>query len=94
MFFDAEVFKTFVKDCRAWGINCPVVPGLMCINAYPGFKKMTKFCKSRVPKDLEEKMDSMKDDVDAVKKFGVEYGAEVCRSLLDSGVKILQYEKY
>ena len=53
------------------------MPGLMCINAYPGFKKMTKFCKTRVPKPLEEKMDSMKDDPDAVKKFGVEFGAEV-----------------
>ena len=91
MFFDAEVFKTFVKDCRTWGINCPVVPGLMCINAYPGFKKMTKFCKTRVPKALEEKMESMKDDADAIKKFGVEYGAEVCRTLLDSGVKILHF---
>ncbi|KAL7449670.1 hypothetical protein ACHAWC_001717, partial [Mediolabrus comicus] len=91
MFFDAEVFKTFVNDCRKWGINCPVVPGLMCINAYPGFKKMTKFCKTRVPKALEEKMESMKDDADAVKKFGVEYGVEVCRSLLDSGVKILHF---
>ncbi|KAL7498628.1 hypothetical protein ACHAWT_006485 [Skeletonema menzelii] len=91
MFFDAEVFKTFVEDCRKWGINCPVVPGLMCINAYPGFKKMTKFCKTRVPKALEEKMESMKDDADAIKKFGVEYGAEVCRTLLDSGVKILHF---
>mmetsp|Transcript_22967 Transcript_22967/g.46441 ORF Transcript_22967/g.46441 Transcript_22967/m.46441 type:complete len:408 (+) Transcript_22967:59-1282(+) len=91
MFFDAEVFKTFVKDCRAWGINCPVVPGLMCINAYPGFKKMTKFCKTRVPKALEQKMDSMKDDPDAVKKFGVEFGADICRSLLDFGVKILHF---
>ena len=91
MFFDAEVFKTFVKDCREWGINCPVVPGLMCINAYAGFKKMTKFCKTRVPKDLEEKMDSMKDDPDAVKKFGVTFGSEICRSLLDSGVEILHF---
>ena len=91
MFFDAEVFKTFVKDCRKWGIDCPIVPGLMCINAYPGFKKMTKFCKTRVPKSLEERMDSMKDDPDAVKKFGVEFGAEICRSLLDSGVTILHF---
>ena len=91
MFFDAEVFKTFVEDCRKWGIDCPIVPGLMCINAYPGFKKMTKFCKTRVPKPLEEKMDSMKDDPDAVKKFGVEFGAEICRNLLDSGVKILHF---
>jgi len=91
MFFDAEVFKAFVNDCRKWGIECPVVPGLMCINAYPGFKKMTKFCKTRVPKALEEKMDSMKDDPDAIKKFGVEFGAETCRSLLDSGVEILHF---
>ncbi|KAL7534430.1 hypothetical protein ACHAXR_005865 [Thalassiosira sp. AJA248-18] len=91
MFFDAEVFKTFVNDCRKWGIECPVVPGLMCINAYPGFKKMTKFCKTRVPKSLEERMDSMKDDPDAVKKFGVEFGADICRSLLDSGAPILHF---
>lgn len=36
-------------------------------------------------------MDSMKDDPDAVKKFGVEFGAEICRSLLDSGVTILHF---
>mmetsp|Transcript_24941 Transcript_24941/g.53134 ORF Transcript_24941/g.53134 Transcript_24941/m.53134 type:complete len:413 (+) Transcript_24941:115-1353(+) len=91
MFFDAEVFKTFVNDCRTWGIECPVVPGLMCINAYPGFKKMTKFCKTRVPKSLEEKMDSMADDATAIKKFGVEFGAEICRNLLDFGVPILHF---
>jgi len=91
MFFDSEVFKTFVTDCRKWGIECPVVPGLMCINAYPGFKKMTKFCKTRVPKSLEEKMDSIKDDTNAIKKFGVDFGTEMCRSLLDSGVEILHF---
>jgi len=52
---------------------------------------MTKFCKTRVPKALEEKMDSMKDDPDSIKAFGVEYGAETCRSLLDSGVEILHF---
>lgn len=91
MFFDAEVYKAFVTDCRKWGIMCPVVPGLMCINAYPGFKKMTKFCKTRVPPSLMEMMDSMKDDPDAVKKFGVEFGTQMCRSLLDFGVEILHF---
>jgi len=85
MFFDPEVFINWVKDCRAWGIDCPIIPGLMCINAYAGFKKMVGFCKTRVPPSLEEKMESMKDDKDAVKQFGIEYGAEVCQKLLDSG---------
>ena len=92
MFFDVEVFKTFVKDCRAWGINCPVVPGLMCINAYAGFVKMTKFCKTRVPTELQEKMDSIKDDAAAVKEFGIEYGTKVCKDLIDSGlIEVLHF---
>ena len=91
MFFDVEVFKIFVQDCRKWGIECPIIPGLMCINAYAGFKKMTKFCKTRVPKALEEKMDSMKDDADAVKSFGVTFGAEVCQELIDFGTEVLHF---
>lgn len=91
MFFDVEVFKTFVVDCRKWGIECPVIPGLMCINAYGGFKKMSNFCKTRVPKDLEAKMESIKDDAAAVKKFGVQFGAEVCQSLVDSGAEVLHF---
>lgn len=91
MFFDVEIFKQFVLDCREYGINCPVIPGLMCINAYPGFKKMSKFCKTRVPKALEEKMESLKDDAAAVKAFGVEFGAQVCQTLIDFGVEGLHF---
>lgn len=36
-------------------------------------------------------MESMKDDPEAVKAFGVEFGAEICRSLLESGSKILHF---
>merc|ERR1719273_1227766 len=85
MFFDADTFITFVKDCRAKGIMCPVIPGLMCINNYGGFRKMAKFCKTRVPPALDAKMESIKDDADAIKAFGVSFGVEVCRKLLDSG---------
>jgi len=91
MFFDTKVFGTFVKDCRKWGINCPIVPGLMCINAYGGFVKMTKFCKTRVPTDLREKMESLKDDPDKVKAFGIEFGIEMCKDLIEIGVDVLHF---
>jgi methylenetetrahydrofolate reductase (NADPH) len=91
MFFDVEVFKQFVTDCRKWGITCPVVPGLMCINAYAGFKKMAKFCKTRVPVALEEKMESLKDDPVATKAYGIEFGANVCKELIDFGSPILHF---
>jgi len=91
MFFDTKVFGKFVENCRKWGIQCPIVPGLMCINAYAGFCKMTKFCKTRVPAELQAKMDSIKDDADAIKAFGVEFGIQMCKDLMEIGVDVLHF---
>lgn len=41
------------------GITVPVVPGLMCINAFGGFKKMTGFCFTRVPSALMAKLEEI-----------------------------------
>lgn len=41
------------------GITVPVVPGLMCINAFGGFKKMTGFCFTRVPPALMAKLEEI-----------------------------------
>jgi methylenetetrahydrofolate reductase (NADPH) len=52
---------------------------------------MTKFCKTRVPPELKAKMDSMADDPDAVKVFGVEYGIQMCQELMAIGVDVLHF---
>lgn len=95
MFFDTAVYIQFVKDCRAWGIACPIVPGLMCLNAYGGFQRMTKFCKSRVPPALAQGMaaaDAANDADDrAMKQYGIDYGAQMCRDLMDFGVPALHF---
>jgi len=31
LFFEAEVFLQFVRDCREIGILCPIIPGIMPI---------------------------------------------------------------
>lgn len=60
MVFESQVYASFVAACRARGITCPIVPGIMCIQNYGGFKRMTAFCKSRVPASLVEKMEAAK----------------------------------
>ena len=60
MFFDTSVYLTFVKDCRAAGIMVPIMPGIMVIQSYAGFKRMAAFCKSRVPSWVWETMDAAK----------------------------------
>ena len=50
LFYDTDIFLRFVNDCRQIGITCPIVPGIMPINNYKGFLRMTGFCKTKVCK--------------------------------------------
>ncbi|MCD7447271.1 Methylenetetrahydrofolate reductase 1 [Datura stramonium] len=49
LFYDTDNFLKFVNDCRQIGITCPIVPGIMPINNYKGFLRMTGFCKLQIP---------------------------------------------
>eukprot|EP00943_MAST-04B_sp_MAST-4B-sp1_P007252 g7252.t1 len=90
MFFDVDVFLQFVDDCRAIGITVPILPGLMMIGNLGGFRRMTGFCKSRIPKELDEKLtafEAMPADADLkakVKAFGIEYCVDMCNKLIAS----------
>lgn len=90
MFFEAKLFSKFVDDCRAYGINVPIMPGIMLIQSYNGFKRMTSMCKSRVPAELMEAIDAIPDKskeehTQLVKEFGIKEGAKLCRELLAAG---------
>jgi methylenetetrahydrofolate reductase (NADPH) len=84
MFFDAAVYHAFVKDCRAIGIQCPIVPGLMCVTGVPGFVKMTKFCKTRVPPALKERVEHATDTT----QIGIDIGTELCQQVLSGGSEL------
>ena len=86
LFYDVPQFETWIKDCRAAGITCPIIPGIMPVMSYNGFKRMTGFCKTRIPKEIEEKLESIQDDEEAVKKYGVELGIAIANRCLDIGI--------
>lgn len=85
MFFDVDIYGVFVRSCREYGINVPVIPGIMCISNYPGFHRMIKFCKTRVPEEIVNKMEELKDNVEAIKAYGIELGVKMCRRLQELG---------
>lgn len=81
MFFDVGTFAAFVSACRQAGITCPIVPGIMVIQAAGGFKKMTRFCKTRLPSGLAEQVETLAEDDAKLKEFGVSFGVEMCNQL-------------
>ena len=65
------------RHCRSVGIKVPILPGIMPIMTYGGFKRMTAFCKTRVPKHVQDTVEAIKDNDEAV-KVGVHLCDAVC----------------
>ena len=77
-FYDVDVFKNYVDKCRGAGITCPIIPGIMPIQSYSSFCRMTQFCRSKVPDKIFDRLGPVKDDDEAVKIAGIEIATEMC----------------
>merc|ERR1719159_951049 len=71
LFYDTSEFLTFTENCERIGIKVPVLPGIMPIQSYAGFKKATGSFKTKVPSRLMEALEPLKEDADEVKEYGV-----------------------
>lgn len=85
LFYDPEVFLTFVDVCRDAGITVPILPGIMPIGNYGGFKRMIGFCKTRVPADILAMVEENKDNVEVMKQKGVEIVTDLAKKVWESG---------
>merc|ERR1712216_26045 len=85
LFYDVGNFLQFVKDCRNIGINCPILPGIMPIQSYGGFMRMTGFCKTKVPQEILDTLEPIKDNAEAVKAYGIHLGTQMCKTLIEAG---------
>jgi methylenetetrahydrofolate reductase (NADPH) len=81
-FYDVDVFLQYVKTCRRSGITCPVLPGILPIQSYNDFIRMTEFCGVSVPASLIQRLEPVKDDMEAVKQIGSEIVVEMARKIL------------
>lgn len=87
-FYDVDIFLDFVARCRVAGIDCPILPGIMPIQNYTSFQRMTEYCQVSVPQHVWERIEPVKDDDEAIKEVGCEIAANMCRRILSeaSGV--------
>jgi len=91
LFYDNEEFLAFVDKCKAMGINVPILPGIMPIQAYGGFCRMTSLCKTKVPPSILADLEPIKDDAEKVKDYGVDLAARMCKELVDRGTPGLHF---
>mmetsp|Transcript_30905 Transcript_30905/g.52313 ORF Transcript_30905/g.52313 Transcript_30905/m.52313 type:complete len:214 (-) Transcript_30905:412-1053(-) len=68
------------------GIKVPILPGIMPFFKPGSFGRMTGFCKTVVPDDIQKAVVKYKDDEKGFQAWGVEHISKICRNLLTSGV--------
>jgi Methylenetetrahydrofolate reductase len=86
LFFDTERYIKWVADCRAIGIVCPIVPGILPVQSWRSFSRMCELNPTvSVPSELRETLEPLKTDDQAVREYGVKFATQQCRQLLDSG---------
>ncbi|CAH1773146.1 unnamed protein product [Owenia fusiformis] len=86
LFFKAETFLSFVKDCQAIGIKCPIIPGILPIQAYQSLRHIVKLSRLEVPQEILDAINPIKDNDEAIRNFGIDMAVELSKTCLDSGL--------
>ncbi|MGB0357369.1 MAG: methylenetetrahydrofolate reductase [NAD(P)H] [Flavobacteriaceae bacterium] len=90
MFFDNSKFFAFVENCRAAGIDVPIIPGLKPLAT----KKQLNLIPHRFHVDLPEALikEVLKAKTpDAVRQVGIDWCTAQSKELVEAGVPFLHY---
>merc|ERR1719197_1937778 len=87
LFYDPNLYFEFLKKSHAIGVpkSFNVFPGIMPIQSYAGFRRMTGLCKTFIPKSIDEAIELVKDNEGAVKEYGIELAVQMSRELMAGG---------
>jgi methylenetetrahydrofolate reductase (NADPH) len=90
MFFDNEKYYAFVKACRDFGINVPIIPGLKPIYSKKQLTVLPKTFHIDLPSDLANEILKCKTD-EEVEQVGIEWLLHQSKDLKKNGVPVLHY---
>ena len=90
MFFNNQKFFEFVKNCRAIGINVPIIPGLKPITNKKQLTILPKIFHVDIPANLSNAITAAKTDED-VEQIGTEWLIQQSKELKEFGVPVLHY---
>lgn len=85
LFLDNELYFRFVEEARGYGIEVPILPGIMPITDAGQIKTITGMCGATIPQALLEALEWRAADREAVLQLGVAYATLQCAELLARG---------
>ncbi|HEY0720960.1 MAG TPA: methylenetetrahydrofolate reductase [NAD(P)H] [Gammaproteobacteria bacterium] len=90
-FYNFDAYLRFVEDCEKMGLDLPIVPGIMPITNYVQLARFSSMCGAELPRWLRLRLEGMGSDTDAIRTYGMEVTADLCRRLLEAGAPGLHF---
>ncbi len=90
-FYNLDAYLRFVDACEKMGLQLPIVPGIMPITNYKQLARFSDACGAEIPRWLGKRLEGMGEDLEAIRAYGLEVTADLCRRLLDAGAPGLHF---
>ena len=84
-FYNPDAYFRFVEDARKHGVTVPIVPGVMPIAQYSQLRRFSDMCGAEIPRWIAKRLEAFRDDADAIREFGADVVADLCRKLIAGG---------
>lgn len=84
-FFNPDAYFRFVEEARKGGVTIPIVPGIMPISQYSQLRRFSDMCGAEIPRWIGKRLEAFRDDADAIREFGADVVADLCRKLVAGG---------
>jgi len=66
-------------------VTVPIVPGVMPIAQYSQLRRFSDMCGAEIPRWIAKRLEAFRDDADAIRDFGADVVADLCRRLIAGG---------
>ena len=86
MFFDNNLFYDFLDHASSFGINIPIIPGVMPITKANQVERAIKLSGSYMPRRFISLVDRFGSDPDAMTQAGIAYATDQIIDLFANGV--------
>ena len=86
-FYNVDAYFHFVDEVQKFGVDIPIVPGIMPITNYEDLISFSKMAGAEIPSWIMNRLQLYKDDEESLKAFGQEVVSEMCLKLKAGGVK-------
>ena len=90
-FYNADCYLHFIDECRAMGIDIPIVPGIMPIGRYSQLARFSDACGAEIPRWIRKRLEGYGDDAASIRAFGLDVVTELCDRLLQHGAPGLHF---